>query len=117
MAATGTEYAFAEWESCRSWPLNAERQVSDRLLPDSAHSANGRIGREARIGDPAAFKVEQPVEWQQPEQTDSPVVADFCPMADDTVPNIGNCRIHEADLQVRWNDGLDLGYSFSSCTT
>jgi len=45
MSLVGTEYAFAEWESCHSWPLNVERQVSDRLLPDSAHSANGLIGR------------------------------------------------------------------------
>lgn len=49
MAEMGTEYAFAEWESCRSWPLNAERQVSARLLPDSAHSANGRIGRDPEL--------------------------------------------------------------------
>ena len=55
----------------------AEWLVSGGLLPDEEHQANGRYGREARIGDPAAFKVEQPVEWPQPEQTDSPVVADW----------------------------------------
>ena len=57
----------------------AEWLVSGGLLPDEEHQANGRYGREARIGDPAAFKVEQPVEWPQPEQTDSPVVAELGP--------------------------------------
>jgi len=46
------------------------------LPPLVAQNATDRKGRQARIGDPAAFKVEQPVEWPQPEQTDSPVVAE-----------------------------------------
>jgi hypothetical protein len=33
-AGLGTEYAFARMESCRSWPLKAERRVSGGLLPD-----------------------------------------------------------------------------------
>lgn len=67
----GREQLFTGIRSGHSGLSGAEGLLTARLPPDTELLPNGRIGREARIADPAAFRVERPVERPLPEQADS----------------------------------------------
>jgi hypothetical protein len=44
--------------------IEAEGRLNARLPPNSDLQANGRFGRDARVGHMAGFRVERPLEWQ-----------------------------------------------------
>lgn len=67
--------AHSAKERMLSRAIGAVRQVTNTLLTRADRNLNGRNGRGALIGDPAAFGVERPIEWPLSEQVGSPVMA------------------------------------------